>query len=136
MKKFLISAAVFAFAACSYAQDGQSLGDAARQNREQKKASRTLTNDDMNGSSSDSGTSTTQPAAAPAGDSQAKDNSAAKGDTATTQSSDDPSTDANKPDRSNFAGDAPGDTQEPKDRIATLKQHASQWDSIIANLEK
>jgi hypothetical protein len=135
MKRLLISAAVFAFAACSYAQEGQSLGDVARQNQEQKKAKHTLTNEDISGSDTDSGTAA-QPVAAPAGDSQAKDDSPAKADSATAQSSDDTSTDATKPDRSNFVGDMPGVTQEPKDRIATLKQHASQWDSIVTNLEK
>ena len=47
--KSLMWIAVFAFAACAYAQDTQSLGDAARQKQEQKKASRTFTNDDVSG---------------------------------------------------------------------------------------
>ena len=132
MKRLLISAVVFAFAACGYAQDGPSLVDAARQKQEQKKASRTFTNDDVNGGMIES-TPAPQPVNGIAVDAQTKDDA---DKTAAAAESEDPAAVQAKPDRSNFAGDVPGYTPEPKDRIETLKQHASQWEAIIADFEK
>ena len=134
MKSWSIWIAVFAFAACAYAQE-QSLGEAARQNQEQKKASRTFTNDDVNGGMIESTPPAPQPASA-AVDGQAKADATTNGPGDATATPDDATTSQAKPDRSNFVGDAPGDTPEPKDRIETLKKHASQWDAIIANFEK
>jgi len=135
MKSLLMWTSVFAFAACVYAQDTQSLGDAARQKQEQKKASRTFTNDDVNGGTIES-TPVPQPAGTATADGQAKDDGSAKADSTTGQISDDSSTAQTKPDRSNFVGDVPGETAEPKDRIETLKKHAGQWENVVANLEK
>ena len=134
MKRLLISVVMCALAACSYAQEGPSLGDAARQKQEQKKASRTFTNDDVNGGTIES-TPVPQPAGPSAADAQAKDDGSDKAASEAT-ASDGSTTDQPKPDRSNFVGDVPGETAEPKDRIETLKKHASQWDSMIANFEK
>ena len=130
--KSLIWIGVFAFATCAYAQQ-QSLGEAARQNQEQKKATRTFTNDDVSGGMIES-TPAPQPANSSASDAQTKDDGSDK--TAVAGTSDDATTVQAKPDRSNFVGDVPGETPEPKDRIETLKKHASQWDSMIANFEK
>jgi hypothetical protein len=132
MKSFLMWIAVFAFATCAYAQETQSLGDAVRQNPERKKASRTFTNDDVNGGTIES-VATPQPASTASADAQTKDDD--KAAPASTQTTDGAAADQPKPDRSNFVGDVPGETAEPKDRIETLKQHASQWDHMIANFE-
>lgn len=131
MKRGLMLIAVLAFTACAFAQE-QSLGDAARQNQEQKKAKRTFTNDDVNSATIES-VATPQPASV--ADGQAKDDTKTGSDAAQA-SSDDPSADQTKPDRSNFVGDMPGYTPQPKDRIETLKVHASQWESMIANFER
>jgi len=133
MKLFWMWIAVFAFGTFSYAQDTQSVGDAAHQNQEKKKASRIFTNDDVNSATIES-VATPQPATAAVADGQTKDDAKTGSDPA--QASDDSSTAQEKPDRSNFVGDVPGYTAEPKDRIETLKKHASQWESIIADFEK
>jgi hypothetical protein len=90
-----------------------------------------ITNDDISSSSPSSSTDSGAPATQVTPDSgeskPAGDSSQASGD--------DPAA-TTKPDRSNIVGDVPGYTPEPKDRIATLKVHASQWETMIANFEK
>ncbi len=134
MKTWLMVMAALAFATCAVAQE-QSLGAAARQNQEQKKASRTFTNDDVNSGTIES-VPASQPASSTTADAQTKDDASTKADPAIGQPADDSTADQAKPDRSNFVGDVPGETADPKDRIETLKVHASQWDAMIANFEK
>ena len=136
MKTLLMSIALLALLAAAAAQDSQSLGDAARQNQEQKKAKRTFTNDDVNSGTIESvavPAPATSTASAGAAQGSASADGTSPGPNAT---ADDPSAPQEKPDRSNVVGDIPGYTPEAKDRIETLKQHASQWDSMIANFEK
>src|SRR4051812_11551609 len=115
MKSLLMPIAVLAFLASALAQDSQSLGEAARQNQEQKKAKHTLTNDDVSGSSSGS-SSGAELAVAP-GTMTKSDDAENKASTESSPATDDNSADQPKPDRSNVAGDVPGYTPEPKDRI-------------------
>ena len=135
MKTLLMWMAVFAISAGACAQE-PSLGEAARQNQEQKKAKRTFTNDDVNSGTIESvAAPTPATSTAPGGVTQGSASpDGAVPDPNTTAG--DPAASQGKPDRSNFVGDAPGDNPEPKDRIETLKKHASQWDAMIANFEK
>src|SRR4051794_23958598 len=135
MKLFWMSFAVFALAVCGFAQDGTSLGEAAKRNQEQKKASRTFTNDDVNSGTIESTVAPQSTNSSSTNDGQSKDDGSAKAESAGA-TADESAIPMEKPDRSNVAGDVPGYTPEPKDRIETLKQHASQWEAMIANFEK